>query len=495
KHRTHYGGMSLELPLKEIDLPTDRRMQLLREGKSDPSLVLTYFNYGRYLLCSSSATATLPANLQGKWNEDLSPPWNSDYHHDINLQMNYWITEPAGMEAYTEALFQHIERFVPHARKAAADLYDCRGVWFPIQSDAWGRATPEAFGWAVWIGAAAWLAQHMWWHWEYGRDKSFLIERAYPFIKEVAAFYEDYLIEDENETLQIVPSQSPENRFVETGSEFPVSLCVSASMDIELTWDLLTHAVQASEILEIDEDKRAVWNTILNKLPELKLSEEGYLLEWNEDFKEQEPGHRHFSHLYGLFPGEQFHPDRTPDLYKAAIKSLRRRLAHDGGHTGWSRAWTACFFARIGEGNESMSHLAHLITDFASDTLLDLHPPCIFQIDGNLGGSAAVLEMLLQSYYGEIHLLPALPDSWPEGKVRGLRARGGYRIDIEWSDSALTSASIVTMETGICRIKHGGAHFEIIDDSGRPPAQTYGTSLVEFLVKEGELYTVKPVVI
>ncbi len=492
EHAKHYGSVSLDLPFEEPDLPTDERMRKLREGTHDPALALTYFNYGRYLLCASSANATLPANLQGKWNEDLDPPWQCDYHHDINLQMNYWIAEPAGMQNYAEALLQHIERFIPHARKAAKDLYGCRGVWYPIQTDAWGRSTAESFGWAVWIGAAAWLAQHMWWHWEYGRDPAFLRDRAYPFLKEVAEFYEDYLIEDEQGMLQIVPSQSPENRFVDSGTQFPVSICVSATMDISLIWDALTHAIRGSQELGVDPDRREVWTSMLDRLPPLQIGSEGQLLEWSEEFAEQEPGHRHFSHLVGFYPGEQIHPDRTPDLFDAAVTSLERRLSHEGGHTGWSRAWTACLFARAGRGDDAMYHIEHLITDFATDTLLDLHPPRIFQIEGNFGGAAAVIEMLLQSYYEEIDLLPALPSSWPTGCVRGLRARGGYTVSINWRDGKLTEATFESLETRVCRILHRGKELRIGDAAGTSIASERCETCIEFEVEAGRTYTVSP---
>ncbi len=212
-YEKYFGGLDLTVAVTDMaDMPTDRRLQAARDGAADPGMALLYFDYGRYLLVASTATASLPPNLQGKWNEELSPPWQADYHHDVNLQMNYWPAEAGHLQYTTEALFQHIERFVPHARKAARDLYGCEGVWYPIQTDAWGRSTPESFGWAVWIGAAAWLAQHMWWHFEFGQDLEFLRDRAYPFFKEVAAFYESYLVEDENGVLQAVPSQSPENR-------------------------------------------------------------------------------------------------------------------------------------------------------------------------------------------------------------------------------------------------------------------------------------------
>lgn len=491
EYKQHYGSLILDLPAAEPDEPTDERIRHVREGKDDPGLALLYFNYGRYLLCASSANAALPANLQGKWNEDLHPPWDADYHHDINLQMNYWQAEPAGMAKYAEALLQHIERFVPHAKKAARDLYGCKGVWFPIQTDPWGRSTPESHGYAVWIGAAAWLAQHMWWHYEYGRNLDFLRNRAYPFLKEVAAFYESYLIEDENGALQIVPSQSPENRFEGSG-DLPVALCVSAAMDVELAWDVLTHAVKAAEILAIDADKRQLWGNMLRKLPPLKIGSKGQLLEWNQEFKEVEPGHRHLSHLFALYPGEQITREETPELFQAAATSLKLRMAASGGHTGWSRAWVSCLYARLGSGDAAYAHLLHLISDFATNTLLDLHPPRIFQIDGNLGGATAVIEMLLQSYHEVLHFLPALPSAWPTGKVQGLRARGGFTVGLEWDNGHLTGADIVAAENRPCVVKEIDVPLTVTDAFGRhvPTQKTKGRITFEALA--GKRYVLTP---
>ncbi len=486
EHGRHFGSMKLELDLEEPQLPTDERLRLLRNGAKDPQLAQLYFEYGRYLLCASSATASLPANLQGKWNEDLRPPWECDYHHDINIQMNYWCAEPAGMQNYVEALLQHIERFVPHARKAAKDLYGCRGVWYPIQTDAWGRSTAESYGWAVWIGAAPWLAQHVWWHYEYSLDGDFLKKRAYPFFKEVAAFYEDYLVEDKDGIMQIVPSQSPENRFKGGGS--PVSLGVSSTMDVVLARQALDYAIKSSELLGVDSEKRKEWLRLRDKLPELKIGRHGQLQEWNEDFEEVEPSHRHVSHLVGVFPGDSFDPERTPQLWRAAEVSLERRLAAGGGHTGWSRAWTACLFARFGRAKEAWEHLNHLVYDFATDSLLDLHPPRIFQIDGNLGGAAAVIEMLLQSYHGELHFLPALPPEWPDGKVSGLRARGGYKIDIEWRRGRLVSASITASSSGECTIIYAPKSCTVKDSGGKKVEITRKGSRLTFKTRPGGKY-------
>ncbi len=461
-----FSGIQLLIPDSDSELPTDQRIAAFRSGAEDPGMPLLYFNYGRYLLLAASICGELPANLQGKWNEELDPPWQSDYHLDINLQMSYWLAEPSGLQRCTEALLQYVERMVPHAKKAAADLYGCRGVWFPIQTDAWGRATPESYGWAVWTGAAAWLAQHFWWHYTYSLDHDFLARRAYPYFKEVAAFYETYLIEDDNQTLQFVPSQSPENRFEGTGA-FPVSLGVSSAMDIQLATELLQHAITAAKILDVDQPLCRTWQDMLDRLPPLQVGSTGQLLEWDREFTEVEPGHRHISHLYGLYPGDLFTPEETPAFFEAARVSLEQRLSSGGGHTGWSRAWTACCYARLGKGDLAWQHLIALIGDFATVSLLDLHPPRIFQIDGNLGGSAAVIEMLLHSNHQGLDFLPALPGAWPEGEISGLRAQGGFSVAISWSAHQLTKVSVYSAAGGICRFKARYADYIVRDGRDR----------------------------
>ncbi len=487
----YLGGMRLDIPGVDSDLPTNERLQAMREGKPDPGLPLLYFNYGRYLLVASSATGELPANLQGKWNEELDPPWNCDYHHDINLQMNYWPAEAGNLVFSTDALFRHIERFVLHGRKAAHDLYGCRGVWLPISTDCWGRSTPESWGWAVWIGAAAWLAQHMWWHYEYGLDSEFLRTRAYPFFKEVAAFYESYLIEDENGTLQAVPSQSPENRF-KGADNVPSSLCVSAAMDLQLAQNALQYALCSAELLGVDSRRQTLWKNMLSKLPPLKVGSKGQLQEWNEDFEECEPSHRHVSHLIGLYPGDGLDPEKTPELWRAARRSLMLRLEAGGGHTGWSRAWTSCLFARLGDAERAWKHVCHLIADFATDTLLDLHPPRIFQIEGNLGGTAAVIEMLLQSYNGELHFLPALPATWPNGSVSGLRARGGITVGMEWREGNLLQASVSGKFSKPCTVIYPPENCRIVDPMGRNvPIKRHGQR-VTFGMERDKTYRLIP---
>ena len=427
-------------------LPTDKRLEVLKQGEADPALILLYIQFGRYLLVSSSISGELPANLQGKWNDRIHPPWESDYHFDINLQMNYWMTEAANMPECAEALIRYVERFIPHARKAARDLYGCRGIWLPIQTDAWGRATPESHGWAVWIGAAPWIAQHVWWHYLYGGDREFLRSRAYPFFKEIAQFYEDYLIADEQGQLQIMPSQSPENRFAGTGP-WPVSIGVSSAMDVQLAYDALGYAIKAARILQVDPEDAARWEDLQRRLPPFRIGKDGRLLEWDREMAEVEPAHRHLSHLYGLFPSTLFNPQERPEEYAAALQSLRFRMEKCGGNLswGWSHAWAGCLLARAGDGAGVEEQLTRLVRDFASTSLLDRVSPKsdIFQIDGNLGAVAVALEGIAQSWGGAVHLLRALPPSWERGgSVQALRVPGGHVLSFSWRDGRIDELEV-----------------------------------------------------
>lgn len=493
EHREHYGRLVLTIASNEEnaneDLPTDERVKAYREGFDDVTMPLLYFNYGRYLLCASSANGELPANLQGKWNEEIYPAWDCDYHNDINIQMNYWLAESGHLQEYMEAFFVYLEKMVPYGKDAAKKLFGCRGIWLPLSSDAWGCATPETYGWSVWCSVAAWFAQHVWWHYEYSQDMDFLEKRGYPYMKEVAEFYEDFLVKDEQGVYQIMPSQSPENHFV-GGGEMPVTICTSSAVDVEFANELLTHAIRAAKLLGVDEDKTVIWQELLDNLPELQIGSKGQLLEWNREFEEAEPWHRHISHLIALYPGEQIHPERTPKLYEAAKKALELRINAGGGYTGWSRAWTACVYARMGEGDMAWEHLRALIGDYATESLLDLHPPRIFQIDGNFGGTAAVLEMLLQSYYEELDFLPALPKVWLEGKICGIRARGGYTVDMEWKAGRLVEAKLVSLTDRVCTVKTRGADYQVRDAGGNEIACEESGSNIRFTVNKGTVYTI-----
>lgn len=468
RHERRFAGLlgpaELSLHLPESPLPTDQRVAAFRDGQ-DPLLPLTYFHYGRYLLASGSSGA-LPLNLQGKWNEDLDPPWQCDYHMDVNLQMCYWCADMLGMDRAYAPFFALAERFVPHGREAARRLYGCRGVYFALQTDPWGPMTPESCGWAVWTGAAPWMAQHFFRHYQYTGDEDFLRNHAYPFLKEVVAFYEDYFIK-RGQQLAIVPSQSPENRFVGSGGQYPVSICVNSAMDLQLAQEVFSHAVQAAHILWVDAAEAACWEAERRMLPPQKVGSQGQLLEWEQEFTEVEPGHRHFSHLYGLYPGELFPPDSA--LGRACERALELRLSHGGGHTGWSRSWTACLMARLGRAQDAWSHLTALIADFATSSLLDLHPPRIFQIDGNMGGTAAVCEMLLRTQGDDLYLLPALPEAWPDGEARRFRGHGGLSVSFSWRRGRLAEVTVLSPHPRSLRL-HFQGRCQQLEVSPRQPA-------------------------
>jgi alpha-L-fucosidase 2 len=444
RFRKAMDRVNFELEEDEVlsGLDTAERIRRFKAGESDIGLQELHFHFGRYLLLSSTICGALPANLQGKWNDSIHPPWECDYHFDINLQMNYWMCEPCDMPECAEGLVQFLVGFLPSGRRAAQRLYGCRGIWLPIQTDAWMNSTPESYGWAVWIGAAPWMAWHLWQHYVYNGSLRYLHDTAYPYFQAVAEFYEDYLVAGELGVLQIMPSQSPENRFEGTG-HFPVSIGISSAMDVQLAFDALTYAIDSSRILGVDEDRRRIWEDMRSRLPEFGIGRDGRLLEWNEEKIEVEPGHRHLSHLYGLYPSELFTKEKRPALHRAACASLRHRLAQGGGHTGWSRAWIACLLARSGDGEGFEEHHAALIRDFVTSSLLDLHPPRIFQIDGNLGGVAAVLEALASFHDGKVHLLHALPAAWGQGRLQGIKLPGGHRLAMEWKEHRLSRLEVI----------------------------------------------------
>lgn len=466
EHRRLFGRVELDLGSTEAALaPTDVRLERLREGGEDPQLFELYFQYGRYLLLSSSRPGGLPANLQGLWNEHLEAPWNSDYHVNINLQMNYWPAEVTNLAECTAPLFDFVERLAERGRRTARVLYDCDGWVAHHTSDAWAFTVPTGRTvWGLWPLGGAWMTRHMWEHFEYGGDGEFLLERALPALRGACAFFLDYLVEDPNTGLLVAgPMSSPENVFV-TAAGARADVDMGPAMGQQIVWDLFTNTIAAADAMGIEDEFTATVAAARERLAPTRIGEDGRLLEWSRPYEEAEPGHRHMSHLYALHPGSQITPRGTPELAAAARKSLSNRLEHGGGHTGWSRAWLVNFHARLLDGEGALEHLRLLLTRSTLPNLFDNHPP--FQIDGNLGGTAGIAEMLLQSHAGEIELLPALPHVWSAGSFEGLRARGGFTFDVAWDEGAPVRIELHSALGRACTLRMGSLVAEIETEPG-----------------------------
>ena len=413
-------------------------------GGPDSAYVQTYFQFARYLLISSSRPGSLPANLQGIWNDQMLPPWDSKYTININTEMNYWMAEQAGLSECHLPLFEHLKRMHANGCRTAEKMYGCRGFVAHHNTDIWGDCAPQDIYLpsSYWVMGGAWLCTHIWNHYVYTKDEDFLREM-YDVLRDSVLFFCDFLIEEKGEYVTC-PSLSPENIYQTESGEIGC-ICAGSSMDSQILRDLMKCFIQASEVLKMEDPLEEKAKAILEKLPKIRIGKYGQIMEWREDYEEPEPGHRHVSQLYGLYPSHQISPRSTPELAQAAETTIRRRLENGSGYTGWSCAWMVCFYSRLCNGDAALAMLKKLWKESTFPNMMDCHPlgdGAVFQIDGNFGAAAAILDMLVQTGSNRTYLLPALPAEWQTGEVTGIRIPGNARIDLKWEDHRLTGCRI-----------------------------------------------------
>ncbi|HEY1113027.1 MAG TPA: glycoside hydrolase family 95 protein [Chitinophagaceae bacterium] len=453
-YQQYFKRVSLDLGKTDaVYFPTDARLAAVQGGYTDPQLVALYYQFGRYLLISSSRPGSrLPANLQGLWADGLTPPWSADYHININIQMNYWPAEITNLPEMHQPFLDFIHDLRRDGRKTARDMYGLKGTVAHFSTDAWHYT--ETYGetqWAMWPMGLAWSVQHLWEHYLFTGDKAFLAKQGYPAMKEAAEFCTAWLVVNPvTGKLVSGPSISPENTF-RTKDGKVATVVMGPTMDHMIIRDLLSNTIQAAKVLGVDARLQKELARVLDRLAPTQVGSDGRIMEWVEEFEEPEPGHRHISHLFGLYPGKEISRN-TPLLLEAARKTIDYRLAHGGGHTGWSRAWIINFFARLHDGGAAYNNLVALLQKSTLPNLFDNHPP--FQIDGNFGAVAGITEMLLQSHAGEAELLPALPAQWRTGSVQGLVARGGFDVSLDWRDGELEEVKVLSKLGGPCTLRY-----------------------------------------
>ncbi len=465
----------------DAELPTNERLQKIRDGKSDNKLVEMYFNFSRYLMIAGSREGTLPLNLQGIWNKDMWPAWGGKYTININTEMNYWAAEIQNLPECHGVLFDHIERMRENGRVTARKMYHCGGAVCHHNTDIWGDTAPQD-KWlpgTLWPMGLAWLCTHIYEHYLFTGDKDFLAEK-YDTLREAAEFFVDYLIEDEKGRLVTSPSVSPENTYI-TKDGAKGTICQGPSMDSQILHFLFTAVIESSEILDEDRNFAEMLRQLRDKLPQPEIGKYGQIMEWAEDYDEAEPGHRHISQLFALYPYNLITKRHTPELADAAKATLIRRLTHGGGHTGWSRAWIINMWARLHEGKLVGENIAALLAHSTNINMFDMHPP--FQIDGNFGGGAGIAEAVIQSHSGEICVLPAIPEEWDSGRVHGIVCRGGFVVDFAWADGKVTEMYVHSKCGNKCSIVgsvkiEGAAYYE-------------ETGVTSFATEIGKVYEVK----